>query len=107
MSDQALPMGAVKIAEFRRETIPPTKVTVLQDKKTGMIETKSVTIGAKEKVLPEIKTLAALEQEQIENVLNLLDNNKARTAVALGITVKTLYNKLHHYGLFEKYASLK
>lgn len=103
MSDQLLPTGMVQIAEFRKETIPPVKVTVLQDKKTGIIENRETPIAANEKVHPPIKTIAQLEMEHIESVLVLLDNNKAKTAVALGVTTKTLYNKLHTYGLFEKY----
>lgn len=56
---------------------------------------------------PNIKTLEQLEIEHIEKVLALLDNNKAKAAEALGVTTKTLYNKLHAYDLFEKYESAK
>lgn len=39
-------------------------------------------------------TLAEIEKEIIDRRLNLLGNNKAKTARSLGISLKTLYNKL-------------
>jgi Nif-specific regulatory protein len=44
-------------------------------------------------------TLHALEKKHICRTLDHLDGNKTRAAKVLGITVKTLYNKLHSYGL--------
>lgn len=44
-------------------------------------------------------TLHDLEQMHIVRTLDHLNGNKTRAAKALGITVKTLYNKLHSYGL--------
>lgn len=44
-------------------------------------------------------TLEDLEKRHICITLKHLDGNKTRTAKALGITVKTLYNKLHSYGM--------
>lgn len=44
-------------------------------------------------------TLAELEKRHILDALNLFKNNKTRAAKALGITTKTLYNKLHEYGM--------
>ena len=44
-------------------------------------------------------TLHALEKLHICRTLDHLDGNKTRAAKVLGITVKTLYNKLHSYGL--------
>jgi len=46
-------------------------------------------------------TLSDLERRHITNTLEHLSGNKTRTAKVLGITVKTLYNKLHSYGMIE------
>ncbi|MBT6326000.1 MAG: sigma-54-dependent Fis family transcriptional regulator [Bdellovibrionales bacterium] len=44
-------------------------------------------------------TLDSLEKMHICNTLDHLSGNKTKTAKQLGITVKTLYNKLHSYGM--------
>ncbi|HXN54716.1 MAG TPA: sigma-54 dependent transcriptional regulator [Myxococcales bacterium] len=47
--------------------------------------------------LPYGLSLRDIEKEYILASLNRLQNNKARTALALGISEKTLYNKLSRY----------
>ena len=42
-------------------------------------------------------TLAELERKHIATALNRLAGNKTKAAVALGISLKTLYNKLNEY----------
>ncbi|MBY0516872.1 MAG: sigma 54-interacting transcriptional regulator [Bacteriovoracaceae bacterium] len=59
----------------------------------------------KEEVKVEVKfeevPLHDLEKTHILATLDHLSGNKTRAAKSLGITVKTLYNKLHSYGLIE------
>lgn len=49
-------------------------------------------------------TLHELEKRYILKALNYYDGNKTQAANGLGITIKTLYNKLHEYGEFERFA---
>lgn len=46
-------------------------------------------------------TLDELEKRHICHALEHMGGNKTKTAKMLGITVKTLYNKLHSYGMIE------
>ena len=59
----------------------------------------------KQEVKVEVKfeevALHDLEKKHILATLDHLSGNKTRAAKSLGITVKTLYNKLHSYGLIE------
>jgi transcriptional regulator with PAS, ATPase and Fis domain len=48
--------------------------------------------------------LYELEKRYILKALDFFGGNKTQAATNLGITIKTLYNKLHEYGEFEKYA---
>jgi DNA-binding NtrC family response regulator len=46
--------------------------------------------------------LEELERIHILRCLNHFEGNKTRAALSLGITIKTLYNKLHRYGILDK-----
>lgn len=50
-------------------------------------------------------TLDDLERNHILQMLAYQHGNKTKTAKVLGITIKTLYNKLHRYGLLESEAA--
>jgi DNA-binding NtrC family response regulator len=50
-------------------------------------------------VVPDDRSLAALERAHIERTLDDLDGNVTRTAKVLGIDRATLYNKLKRYGI--------
>lgn len=49
-------------------------------------------------------TLHELERRYIVEALRHFEGNKTQAANALGITIKTLYNKLHEYGEFDNFA---
>ena len=49
-------------------------------------------------------TLYELEREFILNVMKSCGGNRKNAADSLGITLKTLYNKLHEYGEFDNLA---
>ncbi len=49
-------------------------------------------------------TLHELEKSYILKALNHFGGNKTQAANALGVTIKTLYNKLHEYGEFDQFA---
>ena len=59
--------------------------------RSGSSKTFSLTAHAKPKTLREI------EMEYIYHVLNHYEGDKPKTAAALGIALKTLYNKLNQY----------
>lgn len=92
MDDQSLPIGQVAISavNFDRHPAPGQAVKVM-----------------KEVAASDFQTLEQIELAHIEKALSVFENNKSKAAQALGVTVKTLYNKLHYYGIFEKYASAK
>ena len=46
-----------------------------------------------------VQTLAEVEKQHILSVLDTMGGNKSKAATALGVSIKTLYNKLHQYGL--------
>lgn len=49
-----------------------------------------------------IPTLAQWERQHIESVLEYTKGNKSQAARILDVSIKTLYNKLHSYGLMPK-----
>ena len=49
-------------------------------------------------------SLHELEKRYILKALAHFEGNKTQAANALGITIKTLYNKLHEYGEFDRFA---
>lgn len=51
---------------------------------------------------PVEMALEDLERVHILRCLNHFEGNKTRAAQSLGITIKTLYNKLHRYGILDK-----
>ncbi len=51
----------------------------------------------------EIRTLDEVYKDHLIDTLRRLHGNKEQTAKALGITVKTIYNKLREYGLASEY----
>ncbi len=59
----------------------------------------SKTRGADLKRIPTRLSLAELEKIHIENVLQANNYNRAKTSRALGISQKTLYLKIKHYGI--------
>jgi DNA-binding NtrC family response regulator len=52
---------------------------------------------------PSLK-IADVEKAWILKAMDHFRGNKTQASLALGITIKTLYNKLHEYEVFEKYA---
>jgi DNA-binding NtrC family response regulator len=49
-------------------------------------------------------SLYELEKRYILKALQHFGGNKTQAANNLGITIKTLYNKLHEYGEFDNFA---
>lgn len=54
------------------------------------------------KTIEGLKTLAELEKEIIVERYNLLKKNKLRTSISLGITLKTLNNRLDTYRIIHE-----
>lgn len=48
---------------------------------------------------PTVRPIRDLYKDAILAALEVFDGDKKRAAKALGISFKTLYNKLHRYGL--------
>ena len=74
----------------------------IQSTELATVATKAITEKKAEYVA---LTLSELEKNHIMLTLENLTGNKTKSAKVLGITVKTLYNKLHSYGIeFDKEA---
>lgn len=66
----------------------------------SIIDSKSLSEKDKNPVVSYVGiTLGDLEKKHIVDTLEFTQGNKTKTAKILGITVKTLYNKLHSYGM--------
>jgi two-component system response regulator HydG len=50
-------------------------------------------------------SLHELEKRYVMKAMSYFEGNKTQAANSLGITIKTLYNKLHEYGEYERYKS--
>lgn len=66
------------------------------------IRNSKVDTGAPDLQIPIEMSLEDLERHHILRCLAHNDGNKTRAANSLGITLKTLYNKLHRYGIFDR-----
>lgn len=71
------------------------------DLEESVLKVEKEEIKIKEDASFKEMTLNELEKRHICMTLEHLGGNKAKTARTLGITVKTLYNKLHSYGMIE------
>lgn len=58
----------------------------------------AVTVKDLEKKEVLLETLATIEKNLILERMELFNGNKTKVAQSLGVTIKTLYNKLHQYG---------
>lgn len=49
------------------------------------------------RAVPQIETLAEVEKKHILHALDVMKGNKSHAAKALGVSLKTLYNKMNEY----------
>lgn len=75
---------------IERNHLDESLITTAEDKQVEDVD---------QKVRYKEMTLDELEKRHICMTLEYLGGNKTKTAKLLGITVKTLYNKLHSYGM--------
>ncbi|MBE8162887.1 MAG: sigma-54-dependent Fis family transcriptional regulator [Bdellovibrionaceae bacterium] len=52
-------------------------------------------------------TLNDIQKAYVLRSLQHFKGNKTKVAKALGVTIKTLYNKLHEYGIFDQFSTYK
>ena len=94
-----LPVGNVTIPkEAPAPTVNVVKaVDKVEVKPAPVVETTTNTEVAAPQQAP-ILTLAQLEKLYILDILKRTGNNKTRAAEMLGVSLKTIYNKLASYG---------
>ena len=74
----------------------------------GQIKQSESVRAPEETIAPEsVVSLFDLEKKYILMALRAFKGNKYQAAFALGISVKTLYNKLHVYGEFDNFKFCK
>ncbi len=76
-------------------------IIVVDDEKIGVCDLPEEVRGyvAKDYVLDADVSLSDLEKQHIINTLSKMNGNKTRVADTLGISIKTLYNKLKSYNI--------
>ncbi len=75
----------------------------VQDLPNNIRNALSLKLDAQMSGAPPVEMpLEELERIHILRCLNHHEGNKTRAAQSLGITIKTLYNKLHRYGILDK-----
>ena len=76
-------------------------ILVVDDEKIGVCDLPEEIRGyvATDYVLDANVSLSELEKQHIINTLSKMNGNKTRVADTLGISIKTLYNKLKAYNI--------
>lgn len=80
----------------------PQEIVQLEHLPGHLLVSKETTVPKKEENIALGKTLYEIEKEIIYKTLKMTNNNKTRAAQVLGISLKTLHNKLNRYMLEEK-----
>jgi DNA-binding NtrC family response regulator len=89
-----LPSGTIKA--------PPKAPEKVIEKIPEKIEVEPIPECNQLHYLPSV-SLEELEKQYILKAFEYHGNNKTLVAAYLGITIKTLFNKLYKYGVFENY----
>lgn len=79
--------------------LPRGVKTVSDEVKDTKQESNDVTVekASLNNSLPKLPTLAQIEKQYINQVLAAVGGSKEKAAQVLGISVKTVYNKLNSY----------
>lgn len=75
----------------------PVVESVVEPKPTETSELQSESKSEKTSELPQMPTLAQIEKEYILRVLKEVGGSKEKAAQVLGVSTKTVYNKLATY----------